>query len=208
VASLYRHFDINGRLLYVGISLNAAARLSQHRTSKWFNEIASVTVEHFDDAQAAKRAEGEAIFKELPLYNVAGVRSVETVALDELGYRTPENHLATANPLTVSPIPEPRKFRPGSNRRVIVLTPNPHPSADLEYSDEFMALRQAYTGDVLLCSGMKLSLAGEIQAEREGIIVAEDPFYEEGRASEIIGKPVTRDMINRACGPRYVRLLK
>lgn len=39
-----------------------------------------------------------------------------------------------------------------------------------------------------------------------------DPDYSQqyviDRASEVIGKPVTRDMLNRACGPRYLKILK
>ena len=46
VNHLYRHYDANGELLYVGISLNALNRLAQHReVSAWFPDIAKVTIE-------------------------------------------------------------------------------------------------------------------------------------------------------------------
>jgi excisionase family DNA binding protein len=67
---LYRHFDQNKKLLYVGISLNAVARLSGHRsTSSWFENIATVKIETFPNREAALMAERLAILKEKPLYN-------------------------------------------------------------------------------------------------------------------------------------------
>lgn len=70
---LYRHFDADGRLLYVGISLSTVSRLGQHHANAhWYDKIAQVTVETFPDRTAAAYAEREAIFKEGPLYNIAG----------------------------------------------------------------------------------------------------------------------------------------
>jgi hypothetical protein len=51
--NLYRHFDKDGRLLYVGVSLNAINRLAEHRASHWFSEIATIKVETFEDRAAA-----------------------------------------------------------------------------------------------------------------------------------------------------------
>ncbi len=70
--SLYRHFDCEDRLLYVGISLSAIARLAQHRNSSgWFSKIAKVTIEKYPSREAAAGAEREAIRKEQPLFNRA-----------------------------------------------------------------------------------------------------------------------------------------
>lgn len=67
---LYRHFDAEGRLLYVGISLSAVERLKQHVSrSGWSAEIASITVETHADREAAMKAEREAVERERPLYN-------------------------------------------------------------------------------------------------------------------------------------------
>lgn len=67
---LYRHFDSEGRLLYVGISLSAVERLRQHvAQAGWSGEIASITVETHPDRQAAMKAEREAVERERPLYN-------------------------------------------------------------------------------------------------------------------------------------------
>jgi hypothetical protein len=67
---LYRHFDAEGRLLYVGISLSAIHRLAQHKkTAEWHKNIAKVTVETFETREAALLAETIAIQKENPIYN-------------------------------------------------------------------------------------------------------------------------------------------
>ena len=55
---LYRHFDVDKKLLYVGISLNTFARLSQHKDhSQWFEQIKTVTLENFDTREEAMAAE-------------------------------------------------------------------------------------------------------------------------------------------------------
>ncbi len=73
---LYRHFDKNGALLYVGISLSAVARLSQHRSrSNWFDSIARVEIEAFPTREAALKAERRAITEESPAFNVAGKKA-------------------------------------------------------------------------------------------------------------------------------------
>ena len=75
-AQLYRHFDADGRLLYVGISLNALARLSQHSLdASWFKDIRLVTIEVFDTRLKAAAAERKAIRSERPMWNVAHARS-------------------------------------------------------------------------------------------------------------------------------------
>jgi len=71
--SLYRHFDGDGCLLYVGISLSAVARLAEHRReSHWYSQIARVEIENFEDREDALEAEAEAIRNEKTLYNIAG----------------------------------------------------------------------------------------------------------------------------------------
>lgn len=69
---LYRHFDANGQLLYVGISLSALKRLSQHNSqSRWADQIANVTIETFPTRDSALAAEREAIISERPIHNRA-----------------------------------------------------------------------------------------------------------------------------------------
>jgi len=67
---LYRHFDAEGQLLYVGISLQSMKRLAEHKNnSDWFDEITRVDIEHFSDRNAAMDAERKAVQEEKPKYN-------------------------------------------------------------------------------------------------------------------------------------------
>lgn len=68
--NLYRHFDADGKLLYVGVSLSAIRRLNDHKESHWFDDIARVHIEKFPDRQSVLEAERLAIHKENPLYNL------------------------------------------------------------------------------------------------------------------------------------------
>jgi DNA-binding transcriptional regulator YiaG len=68
---LYRAYDRNGDLLYVGISLSTINRASQHqRDAAWFSEMARMEVELFDTREAAVAAEQIAIKTEEPKHNV------------------------------------------------------------------------------------------------------------------------------------------
>lgn len=78
---LYRHFDKEGRLLYVGISQSAIVRLAQHKqTASWFDEVTTVTIENFETRELALAAEEQAIKAERPLYNLQ--HSQDTWAAD------------------------------------------------------------------------------------------------------------------------------
>lgn len=72
---LYRHFSSDGQLLYVGVSKNGFDRLADHvRSSDWRREIASITLQWFDDLDEALDAECAAINTERPLWNVVDGR--------------------------------------------------------------------------------------------------------------------------------------
>ena len=69
---LYRHFDKDGRLLYVGISLNSVSRLSQHKNvSRWYDQIVRIEIERFPSRKEALEAEAKAINEENPVHNTA-----------------------------------------------------------------------------------------------------------------------------------------
>lgn len=71
---LYRHFDKEKNLLYVGRSSSFSARWMSHRSrSPWFNEIVVVTIEHFENANLLACAEIKAIINENPKYNKASL---------------------------------------------------------------------------------------------------------------------------------------
>lgn len=74
--TLYRFFDANDRLLYVGISNLASRRWAQHEADKpWWSEVARTSVEHFATRKAALEAEKRAIQTEHPKHNVVHNRS-------------------------------------------------------------------------------------------------------------------------------------
>jgi len=82
---LYRHFDNDKNLLYVGISLSVATRLMQHRqNSGWFDRISLVTVEKFPSREEALKAEVEAIKSENPRFNIQGKRKKISVELSRV----------------------------------------------------------------------------------------------------------------------------
>lgn len=74
--ALYRHFDADGKLLYVGISLSVVARLARHvNGSHWARQITMITIEWHPGRPEALAAEAAAIVAERPAFNIAGVPS-------------------------------------------------------------------------------------------------------------------------------------
>ena len=69
---LYRHFDRDGNLLYVGVSWSVLERLRRHeKCSPWFGEVDSIRLEKYPSRKELLKAELEAIRTERPLYNKA-----------------------------------------------------------------------------------------------------------------------------------------
>ena len=68
---LYRYYDIDKNLLYIGISVNAFIRFSQHKSNQlWASEIAIIEIEKYETRGKVLKAEKEAIKKEKPKYNI------------------------------------------------------------------------------------------------------------------------------------------
>jgi excinuclease UvrABC nuclease subunit len=81
---LYRHFDAEKKLLYVGISLSTFARLSQHKDhSPWFEQVMTVEIEHFETREEAMAAERKAIKMENPQFNIAMKKTLAEIAKEE-----------------------------------------------------------------------------------------------------------------------------
>ncbi len=75
---LYHHYDKEGALLYVGQSLSAVRRLSDHRTaSPWYDEITSIVIEKFSTREEVLTAESKAIKEKDPKHNILGKRKNE-----------------------------------------------------------------------------------------------------------------------------------
>lgn len=68
--TLYRHFDSNDNLLYVGISLSAYERFKQHLSqSGWSIQSIKMTMQHYNTREEALIAEKDAIINERPIHN-------------------------------------------------------------------------------------------------------------------------------------------
>lgn len=68
---LYRCYDADDRLLYIGCSNGPLARVESHRESAWWGDrIARVRFTVFPDREYALSKEREAIYLERPICNV------------------------------------------------------------------------------------------------------------------------------------------
>lgn len=71
--TLYRAFNGENELLYVGISHSVMARIGQHKSAGvWHGKCVRITLEHFATRELARKAENKAIKKEYPIYNKQG----------------------------------------------------------------------------------------------------------------------------------------
>lgn len=70
--ALYRMYDEEGRLLYVGITGDPGQRFGDHAVKRWFPLVATVKLEWHPHRAAAAVAEKRAISAERPRYNRAG----------------------------------------------------------------------------------------------------------------------------------------
>jgi hypothetical protein len=66
---LYKYYDGNGMLLYVGVAREAVARLNQHSRKSWFDLVAAITIDDFPTRKEAEAAETEVILTERPRFN-------------------------------------------------------------------------------------------------------------------------------------------
>lgn len=67
---LYRFYDANCDLLYVGVTGRPDERFTAHRrNARWWNEIAFLDTEMLPSMYEALRAEREAIHAESPIHN-------------------------------------------------------------------------------------------------------------------------------------------
>lgn len=69
--TVYRIYDAEDGLLYVGITGGNVKRLHQHRRDKpWWESAARIELVHFATREEAMRAEREAIQTERPVHNI------------------------------------------------------------------------------------------------------------------------------------------
>ena len=76
---LYRHFNSDEELLYVGVSLSALARLCQHKAkSEWYSQITRIEIENWPTRNAAEEAEKILIAHFKPAHNITHNRVPES----------------------------------------------------------------------------------------------------------------------------------
>lgn len=82
---VYRLFDADDELLYVGFTANAAQRMRGHSSEKqWWPDVARASFERFDTEVSALKAEAKAIRETPGLHNRAS-RIVPSIASPLLG---------------------------------------------------------------------------------------------------------------------------
>jgi len=73
---VYRVYDQEGRLLYVGASVNVFTRLREHRLyAEWWPLAFEGTVTRYENRAMARSVEAHAIRNEGPLYNTTDERA-------------------------------------------------------------------------------------------------------------------------------------
>lgn len=74
--TLYRFWDSDTHLLYVGMTRTFINRIKMHELDKdWWQDVSMITVEHHGDIDSLRTAELKAIATEKPLYNKADLPS-------------------------------------------------------------------------------------------------------------------------------------
>ena len=104
---LYRLFDQDGGLLYVGISGRWVRRLVSHAARQgWWDDVASVTRQPFPSRSEALEAEAAAIRQERPRYNVQGQPQPTPPT------RAPRSPVQTSGGYWMPVLPSPRPGEP------------------------------------------------------------------------------------------------
>src|SRR6201986_3880091 len=97
-AQLYRCFDAEGNLLYVGATKNVFQRIIEHKVQSghWFRSVTRVEIQHFDSRKEALAAEAVAITLENPKHNTVTPR-VPGVVFNRSGLWSNEIRAKQAN---------------------------------------------------------------------------------------------------------------
>lgn len=69
--TLYRMFNADEKLLYIGLTKNPSDRFTQHSRDKhWWSDVSVIRVEHFATRRDLMNAEAKAIKYEKPIHNI------------------------------------------------------------------------------------------------------------------------------------------
>lgn len=82
MTTVYRAYDGDGRLLYVGMTDDLEVRFKTHEreSGHWVHDMRRLAVEHYPTRQQARAAELTAIKTERPLWNIHGSPRADEVA--------------------------------------------------------------------------------------------------------------------------------
>lgn len=69
-AAVYRCYDDQNALLYIGRTVDPPRRLREHLGKEWWRDVVAVLVEHYPDLASACEAEACAITAEFPRWNI------------------------------------------------------------------------------------------------------------------------------------------
>lgn len=146
---LYRYFDADDALLYVGVSADPFVRRGQHARKDWMRELRYAEFEWFSSRSDALDAEKQAIWRERPKWNIVHARTpralrttpavveareAEQTPIVEQDSVKPADHMppkmfgppAPYEQIAVSPegvlidgVPEAHHFRPSEQERAI-----------------------------------------------------------------------------------------
>lgn len=79
---VYRAWDEDGTLLYIGSTINPPQRMRAHATgTQWWHRVARVTFEEYETESEVRKAESAAIWNEPTIYNRGGTRKDSTAGL-------------------------------------------------------------------------------------------------------------------------------
>lgn len=84
-AAVYRLWDAQGNLLYIGSAYDPEQRCRGHRKKEWWSEVARRTDEWHPNRWTAYSAESDAVNAEKPKYNVMGSRAYQERCRQETG---------------------------------------------------------------------------------------------------------------------------
>lgn len=136
-AAVYRLYDADDVLLYIGSAYDPEERCKAHRSKPWWPDVARRTDEWRPGRGDAYGAEAQAIAEENPRHNLLGTADhadADTLAIPRLaeraGVRRTYIHRLATNPAEGWPAPI---FKPGSSR----------PEYDVAWFDQYWAERQA-----------------------------------------------------------------
>ena len=88
-AAVYRLYDSEGALLYIGSSFDPEKRCEAHRSTPWWREVGQRTEEWFPNRSLAYAAETKAIRREKPKHNVACTTEYNARRSDEAKAQAP-----------------------------------------------------------------------------------------------------------------------